>query len=116
MKTISVILLLANGMTLAFSIDHRGGVVTMAFGVAVLLASLLTLGISLVKYWAGEHYSVAVECRKVLEPDGQERDHYSFTGSRSNTFIGRTVGRVYIAFAEGRYDRMVRKHRPATTA
>ncbi|WP_157763920.1 hypothetical protein [Paraburkholderia aromaticivorans] len=116
MKTISVILLLGNGVTLAFSIAHLGGVVTLAFGIAVLLASLLALGISLVKYWAGEHYSAAVECRKVLEPDGQERDHYSFTGSRSNTFIGRTVGRVYIACAGARYDRMVRKHRPATTA
>jgi hypothetical protein len=116
MKAISVVLLLANGVTLVFSIANRGEIVTMAFGITVLLGSLLALGISLGKYWAGEHYSVAVECRKVLEPDGQERDHFSFTGSRSNTFIGRTVGRVYIAFAGARFDRMMRKHRPATTA
>jgi len=90
--------------------------ITMIFSIAAVLTSLAALSVGLLNRWYGEHFSTAVECRKVLEADGQEHDQYSFTASRSNTFIGRTVGRVYIAFAAARYDRLVRKHRPIATA
>ncbi|MBN3776998.1 hypothetical protein G3O06_05365 [Burkholderia sp. Ac-20345] len=89
---------------------------TTIISIATLLTSLAALSLWLLNRWYGVHFSSAVECRKVLEADGQEHDHYSFTASRSNTFIGRTVGRIYIAFAAARYDRLVRKHRPIATA
>jgi hypothetical protein len=88
--------------------------------IVILIATLLTLlaavCVALVNRWYGEHFSSAVERRKVMEADGQLHDHYSFTALRSNTFIGHTVGRAYIAFAAVRYDRFMRKHRPATAA
>lgn len=83
---------------------------------ATLLTSLAALGLWLLSRWYGVHFSTAVECRKVLESDGKEHDHYSFTASRSHTSIGRTVGRVYIAFAAARYDRLVRNQRTIVTA
>ncbi|CAB3740255.1 hypothetical protein LMG22037_06376 [Paraburkholderia phenoliruptrix] len=89
---------------------------TMIISIATLLTLLAALTIGLLDRWYGKHFAAAVECRKVLEADGQEQDHYSFTASRSNTFIGRTVGRVYIAFAAARYDRLVRKHQPIAAA
>jgi hypothetical protein len=89
--------------------------ITMILSIAAVLTALAALGVALLNRWYGEHFSTAVDCRKVLEANGKEHDHYSFTASRSNTFIGRTVGRVYIAFAAARYDRLVRKHRAITT-
>jgi hypothetical protein len=87
---------------------------TLIIAVATLLTLLAAVSVALVNRWYGEHFSSAVECRKVTEADGQEHDHYSFTASRSNTFIGHTVGRAYIAFAAVRYDRLMRKRPPAT--
>jgi hypothetical protein len=89
---------------------------TMIISMATPLTLLAALSVSLVSRWYGEHFYSAVECRKVMEAHSQERDHYSFTASRSNTFIGHTVGRAYIAFAAARYARLMRKHRPATSA
>ena len=89
---------------------------TTIISIATLLTSLAALGVGLLNRWYGMHFSTAVERRKVLEADGQEHDHYSFTASRSNTFIGRTVGRVYIAFSGARYDRLMHKNRPIPTA
>ncbi|MEW6343065.1 MAG: hypothetical protein AB1704_20580 [Pseudomonadota bacterium] len=90
--------------------------ITMIISIAAVLTALAALSVALLNRWYGEHFSTAVDYRKVLEVDGKEHYHYSFTASRSNTFIGRTVGRVYIAFAAARYDRLVLKHRPITTA
>ncbi len=89
---------------------------TTVISIAALLTSLAALSVGLLNRWYGVHFSTAVECRKVLEADGQEHDHYSFTALRSNTFIGRAVGRVYIAFSASRYDRLTRKNRPIPTA
>lgn len=89
---------------------------TLIVATAALLASLAALCIALVKRWEGWHYSAAVSCNKVVDGDGQERDHYSFTASRDNTLIARTVGRAYIAVAEARYDRLVGKHQPVSAA
>ncbi len=83
---------------------------TMIISIAALLTLLAAVSVALVNRWYGEHFSSAVECRKVMQADGQEHDDYSFTASRSNTFIGRTVGRAYIAFAAVRYSRLMRKH------
>lgn len=90
--------------------------ITWIVSIASLFTALAALSVGLLNSWYGVHFSTAVECRKVLEADGQQRDHHSFTASRSNTLIGRTVGRVYIAFASARYDRMMRKRRPVPTA
>ncbi|WP_241299385.1 hypothetical protein [Burkholderia stabilis] len=87
--------------------------ITMVVSIATLLTLLAAMSVALVNRWYGEHFSSAIESRKVMEADGQERDQYSFTASRSNTFIGNTVGRVYIAFAAARFDR---KHRPLASA
>lgn len=81
-----------------------------------IATSLAALSVGLLNRWYGVHFSTAVECRKVLEADGHEHDRHSFTAWRSNTFIGRTVGRVYVAFAAARYDRLERKHRSRATA
>lgn len=89
---------------------------TMIISIATLLTLLAAVSVSLVNRWYGEHFSSAVECRNVMEADGQARDQFSFTASRSNTFIGHTVGRAYIAFAAARYDRLMRKYRPAAGA
>jgi hypothetical protein len=89
---------------------------TMIISIATLLTLLAALSVGLLNRWHGEHFAAAVECRKNLEADGQEQDLYSFTASRSNTLIGRTVGRAYIAVAAARYDRLVRKHRPIAAA
>lgn len=86
--------------------------INIIVSIAALLTSLVALSFALLNRWYGVHFSSAVECRKVLESDGQQREHYSFTASRANTFIGRTVGRVYIRITSARYDRMARKHRP----
>jgi hypothetical protein len=90
--------------------------ITMVVSIATLLALLAAMGVALINRWYGEHFSTAIESRKVMEADGQERDQYSFTASRSNTFIGNTVGRVYVAFAAARFDRLDRKHRPLARA
>ncbi|WP_156432566.1 hypothetical protein [Burkholderia sp. MSMB1498] len=82
--------------------------IMMIVSIATLLTSLAAVSVALVNRWYGEHFSTAIERRKVTEADGQTHDHYSFSASRSNTLIGRTVGRIYIAFAAARYDRLVR--------
>ena len=91
-------------------------IATMIISIATLLTLLAAVSVALVNRWYGGHFSAAVECRNVMEADGQMHDQYSFTASRSNTFIGHTVGRAYIAFAAVRYDRLLREHRPATAA
>ncbi|WP_175977033.1 hypothetical protein [Burkholderia sp. BCC1047] len=89
--------------------------VTMAISIATLLTLLTAVSVALINRWYGEHFSAAIECSKVLGMNGDEHGHYSFTASRSNTLIGRTVGRAYIAFAKARYERLMRMHRPAAS-
>ncbi|MBB4518146.1 hypothetical protein GGD68_006952 [Paraburkholderia fungorum] len=91
--------------------DNAMTLATMIISVIALLTLLAALSVALVNRWYGEHFSSALECRKVMQADGQEHDDYSFSASRSNTFIGRTVGRAYISFAAVRYNRLMLKHR-----
>lgn len=52
---------------------------TMRISIASLLVSLAALGVALLNRWYGEHFSAAVSCRKIVELDGQECDHYSLS-------------------------------------
>lgn len=89
---------------------------TMIISVVALLTLLMAASVALVNRWYGEHFSSGEECRKMMQADGQERDDYSFSASRSNTLIGRTVGRAYISFAAVRYNRLMLKHRRPISA
>lgn len=89
---------------------------TMIISVVALLTLLAAVSVALVSVWYGEHFSSAVECRKVMQADGQEHDDYSFSASHSNTFIGRTVGRAYVSIAAVRYNRLMLKRRRPISA
>ncbi|MBY8608188.1 hypothetical protein K7N18_25510 [Burkholderia arboris] len=89
---------------------------TLTIVTAALVASIAALCVVLVKRWEGWHYSAAISYAKVVDAEGRERDHYSFTATRDNTLIARTVGRAYIALAQARFDRLVRKHHPINAA
>jgi hypothetical protein len=96
--------------------DNAMTLATMIISVVALLTLLTAASVALVNRWYGEHFSSTVECRKMMQADGQEHDDYSFSASRSNTFIGRTVGRAYISFAAVRYNRLMLKHRRPISA
>ncbi|MBB5547585.1 hypothetical protein [Paraburkholderia fungorum] len=54
--------------------------ITMIISISAVLAGLAALSAGLLNRWYGEHFSTAVDCRKVLEADGKEHDRYSVNG------------------------------------
>lgn len=75
-------------------------VVTVA--AIALLALLYVLG--------SRHSCAASSCRREIRPDGIERDVWSFTAGHDNTWIGRMIGPVLIAFARIRHEAALDQH------
>lgn len=44
-----------------------------------------------------KHFSAYTQCQRVIGADGKERDAWSFSAWHSNTVIGLTIGKAYIA-------------------
>ncbi|WP_283223898.1 hypothetical protein [Limnohabitans lacus] len=86
---------------------------TMEMMIAILALSVATaaLGVTLARQAAKSHFSATCEARMEIGPDGQEREAWSFSAWRAKTFIGATVGRVYVAFAEAQFNHAQRKRR-----
>lgn len=77
---------------------------------AALVIALLALFVTLVSRQTKQHFYAYSSCSHEIGPDGQERDCWQFHSGFANTLIGRTVGRVYIALAHAKYQRLVRRY------
>jgi hypothetical protein len=53
-----------------------------------------------------QHFYAAIRCSQVIGLDGKERDSYSFDSGRADTLIGRTIGRLYIAWMRAKFFRL----------
>ncbi|EIF32001.1 hypothetical protein BCh11DRAFT_07568 [Burkholderia sp. Ch1-1] len=78
---------------------------------AALVIALVALCVTVASRQTRQHFYAYSQCCRVIGPDGQERDQWSFSSSRANTLIANTVGRLYIAVAEARFRR--RQHNQA---
>lgn len=76
----------------------------------IVTATLAITLIALLYILGSRHSSAASSCRREIGPDGIERDAWSFSSGHDNTWVGRTMGPVLIAFARIRHERFVRRH------
>ncbi|WP_155293125.1 hypothetical protein [Comamonas testosteroni] len=81
---------------------------SLVISVAALVVACLALYVT-VSSRTTEHFHAYSQFRRVVGHDGKERDCWSFNAAHSETFIGRTFGKIYIAMAHAKHARMVRK-------
>lgn len=81
-----------------------------------LTISIIALGVACIALFAAltsgagrRHFTASSECRHVTGEDGQVRDSWTFASSHSNTLIGHTFGRLCIAVARVRHERLVKR-------
>lgn len=72
---------------------------------------LTVLALALLGGLVSRHCYAYSECRRAVGPDGVERDQWSFSAGHSNTFIGNTLGPIFIAIARANYERRRRHER-----
>lgn len=80
----------------------------MVISTAALVIALLALCVTVASQQTRQHFYAYSQCCRVIGPDGQEQDQWSFTSSHANTLIGNTIGRLYTAVAEARFRRRQR--------
>ncbi len=85
----------------------------LIISILALIVALAALIITLASASTRSHFDAYSQARIEIGPDGQERESWSFSASRANTFIGATIGRVYIALVEAKFNRDQRKRRKA---
>jgi hypothetical protein len=85
--------------------------IEMMIAILALSVATATLVVTLASQAVKSQFSATCEARMEVGHDGQEREAWSFSAWRANTFIGATVGRVYVAFAEAQFNRAQRKRR-----
>lgn len=78
----------------------------LLISIAALVLSLLALLVTLTSRQTTQHFYAYSSCRREVSADGKERESWSFTSGYANTFIGRTVGPLYIAIARLRHKRL----------
>lgn len=81
-----------------------------------LTISIVALGIACIALVAAltsgakrQHFTASSQCSRVIGEDGQEHDLWSFSSSHSNSLIGRTFGKLCIAVARRRHERLVQR-------
>ncbi len=82
---------------------------TLTVAIFALLVASLALIITVLGSSTQQHFYAHSQCSRIIGRDGQERDSWSFTSGHSNTLIGHTIGRFFIAVAYGKHIRMARK-------
>ncbi len=82
---------------------------TLTIAIFALFVASFALIITLLSASTQQHFYAHSQCSRVIGQDGQEHDSWSFTFGHSNTLIGRTIGRLFIAVAHAKHARMIRK-------
>lgn len=77
-----------------------------------MIVCLVTLFIINNVFTYSIHFNVYYQCQKVINDKGETSDKWSFSAWHDNTFIGKTIGKLYIAFQSARF---YRKHHQAMT-
>lgn len=86
---------------------------TTIISLIALAAALCSLWVALRNSAADPHYYAEISCSRYLDDGGKERVSYSFSHWHDNTVFGKTVGRLCIALARRRYDRLCRPKKGA---
>lgn len=81
----------------------------MMIAILALAVAISALSVTLASPSVKSHFSATCEARIQIGPDGEERETWSFSAWHASTFIGATIGRVYIGIAEARFKRAQRK-------
>lgn len=81
---------------------------SLFISIAALVVACLALYVTVSSRTTEIFYAYS-QCRQVVGHDGKEGDCWSFTAAHSDTFIGRTFGKICIAMAHAKHVRMVRK-------